>query len=120
MPIIKIYSPTPCPSRELLSQICKQVTEVLHLPADHAWAFWHQVDATSFHKPDWAIPEKNPAPMVMMYCKSTYSNEQVEQVFSVIRHQLSSSCRCMENDIYLSCLRIQPHHLFVRGSIWRE
>lgn len=119
MPIIKIYSPNACPSSQTLSTLCYQVTQELHLPKEHAWAFWHRLDELEFHRPDWNTTEKTAAPMVMMYCKSTYSQEQVEQVFKVIRDQLAIDCQCSQDEIYISCLRIEPHHLWVRGDLWR-
>ncbi|WP_144977476.1 MULTISPECIES: hypothetical protein [Geobacillus] len=119
MPIIKIYSPDKCPSPDVLSSLCKKVTQVLQLPADHAWAFWHRLTELEFHRPDWTVSDKPAAPMVMMYCKSTYSEEQIEHVIWVIRNHLADTCRCSENEIYISCLRILPNHLLVRGDIWR-
>ncbi|MCK1993192.1 hypothetical protein GW626_04100 [Peribacillus muralis] len=115
MPIIKLYSPNSCPDTNILSDICNRVTDSLNIPVGHAWAFWHQQE--SFHKPDWGLNGTN-APMIMIYCKNSYNNEQIQGIIEIISNVITQACSCDKESIYISCFRIEPGHLMVRGELW--
>ncbi|MFJ9302709.1 hypothetical protein [Bacillus toyonensis] len=118
MPIIKIYSPNPCPNKNLLHSLCKCVTSILKLPHNHVWAFWHQLEESDFHRSDWNADDSTNPPMVMIYCKNSYSQRQIEALIDGVSEQISVGCNCDKNNIYISCFRVQSGHLMVRGELW--
>lgn len=117
MPIIKIYTPNDSIiSNEVLDSISQEITTLLKLPPNHVWIFVHTVE--KYIKPDWKKGEN--APVVMVYCKNTYEQKQVEDLIRIINSQLINAFNCCEDKVYISVIRIQPNHLFVRGDLWSE
>lgn len=116
MPIINIYSPQPKAPEGILEELSNKVLDVLQLPPNHAWVLWHYIKAENAFKPGWE--EQKAAPIVIIYCKKSYSNKKIAQVMHIVRDTLSERFLGNPDDVFILVHRVLPHHLLARGSIW--
>ncbi|WP_141201748.1 hypothetical protein [Paludifilum halophilum] len=117
MPVIHIYSPKSKAPQGLLARLSNEILDELQLPPNHAWMLWHPVSPENAFKPGWEGDQ--PAPIVVMYCKSRYTEEQVVRVMNIVQKVLSEKCSCDPDEIFMTVQRVHPYHLLARGTIWK-
>lgn len=119
MPIIEYLSPEPAPPEAFLKTICDRIQVILQLAHNHVWSFWHPIDPACFFKPDWEIACA-PAPLVKIRCKSTYSNQAVQDIITCVANGIVEVFGVNRDEIYIVVDRVHPDHLFVRGQLWNQ
>jgi tRNA (Thr-GGU) A37 N-methylase len=119
MPIIYLYSPLPNAPQGLLEELCMRATEVLGLPADHAWALWQHTALSNVHRIGWKN-DRVPAPLVVVNCKSLYTDVQVRNLLHVISRTVVAKTGCEATEVFVGVQRFHPGDLWVRGEVWRN
>ncbi|MCA1437193.1 MULTISPECIES: hypothetical protein [unclassified Bradyrhizobium] len=120
VPVLHIYSPLDSPPSALLENLCSGILGILHLPPGHCWAIWHEVAPHNFHRDGWHYGAMDNGPIVTIYCKRTYNNEEISRMLLFTRIRLRVACRAMRAAVYATVQRVQPGETLVRGGIWQE
>jgi len=119
MPVLQIYSPKQEPPALLLQTLCENIMAILNLPPDHAWAMWNAVPEGHFYRPNWQEAGSAGGPVVIMYCKESYTKQQVELVMRSLQTTLAESLSCTPESVYIAVQRVVPGEVLVRNNIWR-
>ena len=119
MPVLQIYSPLDAPPPGLLDEICSGIIDILRLPPDHCWAIWNEVAPNNFHRASWHYGATENGPIVIIYCKSTYGDEEIAQLLVFVRDTLARKLFCSVADVYATIQRVQPGETLVRGGVWQ-
>lgn len=120
MPIIHIHAPIAEPPEGLLESMCTRVAEHLKLPDGYMWAMWHEVKPRNFFRPDWVHGSKRSGPIAIVYCKSTYTAEQVATMLSLIRDSLVTALGCESYGVFVGAQRVNPGEVANRDIIWTQ
>lgn len=120
MPVINFYHPAPRAPEGFLEDLCRRVTELLSLPENHAWAFWHQLHQGNFFRPGWMGEEMTAGPVAQIRCKSSYSDQQAEALVRLVSECAFEALGCAVETSFVLLDRVEPGGLFARGEFWRD
>ena len=120
MPVLHIYSPLDAPPAALLGKLCAGILDILRLPPDHCWAIWHEIAPNNFHRATWHYGATANGPVVIIYCKRTYGQEEISRMLLFVRDLFADGLSCSPADVYAAVQRVQPGETLVRGGIWRQ
>lgn len=121
MPVIDIHHPRPGAPEGLLQSLCHEVTTLLGIPADQAFAVWHPVLPGNAWRSGWSedVPETSAGPIVRIRCKASYSETQAEALMALVSDRLSVALGSPRDSNFILLDRVQPGQLMARGDIWR-
>ncbi len=120
MPIVHIYSPLASPPSGLLESMCAKVARHLELPEGYMWAMWQELEPGNFFRPTWVHGSPRNGPIAIVYCKTTYTVEQVAGMLTIIRDSFVEALGCKSEDVYAAAQRVYPGEVMGRGEIWRD
>lgn len=119
MPVIDIFHPRGTAPLGVLEMLCCEVTGLLDIPADNAFAFWHTIAKGNFHRPGWTPDAGYDAgPVVRIRCKSTYSDTQVDALIRLVSDTLATTLGCPKDSPFVLLDRVLPGQLMARGDVW--
>lgn len=121
MPVIEILHPRMHAPEGFLSSLCRDVTSLLGIPAEHAFAFWHPVSFENAWRPGWSEDASgtDDGPIVRIRCKASYTEAQAEALMTLVSDRLVLALGCAKESNFILLDRVQPGQLFVRGEIWK-
>lgn len=121
MPVIDILHPRMHAPEGLLSSLCQDVTSLLGIPPEHAFAVWHPVSLGNAWRPGWFDDASgtNDGPIVRIRCKASYTEAQTEAVMTLVSDRLALALGCNKESNFILLDRVQPGQLMARGEIWK-
>ncbi len=84
------------------------------------WAMWHEVKPNSFFRPNWVAGSARSGPIVIVYCKTTYTKEQVAGMLTIIRDSLIEALGCKSYDVFVAAQRVHAGEVANRDEIWMD
>ncbi len=59
-------------------------------------------------------------PIAIVYCKTTYTTQQVAGMLRIVRDSLVEALGCASEDVYAAAQRVYPGEVMGRGKIWED
>lgn len=121
MPVIDIHHPRMHAPEGFLSSLCRDVTLLLGIPPEHAFAVWHPVSLGNAWRPGWSEDASGAdvGPIVRIRCKASYTEEQTEALMTLVSDRLALALGCAKESNFILLDRVQPGQLMARGEIWK-